>query len=120
LDFINWKETSEHNVEVTNETIDYYRYFDVTPQAEFLYACVEDTIENIIPNEVNYLGKYEEFKYYIDNTYEMPDDMVSLLVRFLEQNDGSFSKRAKNKEFVQLGENEIKDIEYRYNLIFNS
>ncbi|HKL90678.1 MAG TPA: Fic family protein [Allomuricauda sp.] len=119
LDFIDWKETSDHNVEVTNETIDYYRYFDVTPQAEFLYSCVEDTIENIIPNEVNYLGKYEEFKYYIDNTYEMPDDMVSLLVRFLEQNDGALSKRAKKKEFVQLSKNEIKDIEYRYNLIFN-
>ncbi|MBO0343479.1 hypothetical protein [Flagellimonas profundi] len=76
-------------------------------------------MENTIPNKINYIGKYEEFKYYIDNTYEMPDDMVSLLVRFLEQNDGSFSKRAKNKEFVQLNESEIKDIEYRYNLIFN-
>jgi hypothetical protein len=36
LDFIQWKETAGHNVEVLNETIDYYRYFDATPQAEFL------------------------------------------------------------------------------------
>lgn len=118
LDFIEWKETPDHNVEVIGETIDYYRYFDATAHAEFLYGCVKDTIENIIPQEVDYLTKYEEFKYYIDNTYEMPDDMVSLLVRFLEQNNGKFSKRAKGKEFSMLTEKEIEDIQSRYNLIF--
>lgn len=28
LDFIEWAETKDHNIEVLNETIDYYRYFD--------------------------------------------------------------------------------------------
>lgn len=37
LDFIEWKETKDHNIEVLNETIDFYRYFDATLQAEFLY-----------------------------------------------------------------------------------
>ncbi|MCD6178915.1 MAG: Fic family protein, partial [Bacteroidales bacterium] len=95
LDFIEWEETSDHNVEVINNTIDYYRYFDATKQAEFLYECVKDTIDNIIPEEVTYLIKYEEFKSYIDSTFEMPDSLVSLLVRFLEQNNGELSKRAK-------------------------
>lgn len=120
LDFIEWKETSDHNVEVINETIDYYRYFDATAQAEFLYGCVKDTIANIIPQEVDYLTKYEEFKHYIDSTYEMPDNMVSLLVRFLEQNNGKLSKRAKEREFSQLNEDEIEDIQSRYSLIFTS
>jgi Fic family protein len=118
LDFIEWKETSDHNVEVINETIDYYRYFDATAQAEFLYGCVKDTIANIIPQEVDYLTKYEEFKHYIDSTYEMPDNMVSLLVSFLEQNNGKLSKRAKEREFSQLNEDEIEDIQSRYSLIF--
>lgn len=120
LDFIEWKETNDHNVEVINETIDYYRYYDATIQAEFLYGCVKDTIENIIPQEVDYLTKYEEFKYYVDNTYEMPDDMVSLLVRFLEQNNGRLSIRAKGKEFSQLTEEEVEDIQSQYSLIFSS
>lgn len=120
LDFIEWGETSDHNVEVTNNTIDYYKYFDATKQAEFLYDCVKDTIDNIIPEEVNYLIKYEEFKSYIDNTFEMPDDMVSLLVRVLEQNNGKISKRAKKKEFEALDENEVENIEKNYRLIFNS
>lgn len=120
LDFIEWEETSDHNVEVTNHTIDYYKYFDATKQAEFLYDCVKDTIDNIIPEEVNYLIKYEEFKSYIDNAFEMPDDMVSLLVRFLEQNNGKISKRARNKEFEALDDKEVENIEENYKLIFNT
>jgi len=119
LDFIEWQETSDHNVKVKNETMDYYRYFDATPQAEFLYACVKDTIENIIPKEVDYLTRYEAFKHYIDNSYEMPDAMVSLLVRFLERNNGQLSKRAKGKEFSQLNEDEIGDIQSQYRSIFD-
>lgn len=37
LDFIEWKETADHNVEILTASIDYYRYFDVTAQAEFLF-----------------------------------------------------------------------------------
>ncbi len=120
LDFIEWVETNDHNIQVLNETIDCYRYFDATMQVEFLYECVEETIEDIIPHEVDYLNKYEEFKTYIDNSFEMPDDFVALLVRFLEQNNGVLSKRAKNKEFNALHENEVKEIEKNYKLIFKS
>jgi hypothetical protein len=117
LDFIEWHETKNHNIEVSNETIDYYRYFDATKQAEFLYDCVKDTVENLIPAEVNYLIKYEAFKSYIDNSIEMPDDMIALLMRFLEQNDGLLSKRAKNNEFSALTQDEISLIEKNYKRI---
>lgn len=118
LDHIEWKETEDHNVEVTNETIDLYRYFDATKQAEFLYDCVEDTLERVIPEEVIYLQNYDAFKRYIDNNFEMPDKTVATLVRFLEQNDGVLSKRALKKEFSALTEKEIKQIETNYNSIF--
>jgi len=120
LDFIEWEETKNHNIQVLNETIDYYRYFDATKQAEFLYDCVEETIEEIIPYEVDYLNKYEEFKTYIDNSFEMPDDLLALLVRFLEQNNGVLSNRAKNKEFHALHKHEVIEIEKIYHQIFTS
>ncbi|MBQ0768861.1 MAG: Fic family protein, partial [Bizionia sp.] len=119
LDHIEWLETENHNVEVTNTTIDFYRYFDATKQAEYLYDCVEDTLVRVIPEEVNYLQKYDEFKRYLDHHFEMPDKMVATLVRFLEQNDGVLSNRASKKEFSALKEIEIKEIEVNYNAIFN-
>jgi hypothetical protein len=118
LDHIAWKETEDHNVEVTNDTIEFYRYFDATKQAEFLYDCVQDTLERVIPEEVTYLQNYDDFKKYIDNHFEMPDNMVAILVRFLEQNDGVLSKRALKNEFSALKEQEVKDIEANYKNIF--
>lgn len=118
LDFIEWEETSDHNVKVVNETIDYYRYYDFTEQAEFLYDCVFDTVEHIIPNEISYLSKYEDFKKYVDDEFEMPDSLVALLVKFLSQNNGVLSNRARKKEFSKLSDLEINVIENQYKDIF--
>lgn len=111
LDQIKWETTEEHKVTILNETIDYYRYYDATKQAEFLYASVEDTIKNIIPAEVNYLIKYDQFKSFLDNQFEMPDKLVNVLVRFLEQNAGKLSQRARTKELESLTDTEIEKIE---------
>jgi len=118
IDLIDWRPTSKNNVEVLNDTIDFYRYFDATRQAEFLYDCVNDTIENVIPYEISYLKKYDTFKMIIDDKFEMPDKLVANLVRFLEQNGGQLSKKAKTKEFKKLTEKEIQYIEKDYRNIF--
>ena len=118
LDLIEWVETRDHNVEVTNETKDYYRFFDATKQAEFLFDCVEDTIQHIVPQEINYLANYDAFKDYMDEEFEMPDKLVSVLVRFLAQNQGVLSMRAREKEFSMLTEREVNRIESIYTEIF--
>jgi len=120
LNLIEWVETKDHNVEVTNETKDYYRFFDATKPTEFLFDCVADTIKNIVPREINYLANYDAFKAYMEEEFEMPDKLISVLVRFLEQNQGVLSKRAKEKEFSMLTEQEVKRIESTYTEIFGS
>ncbi len=114
LDFIKWSTTADNNVEIKNETIDYYRYFDATRQVEFLCEMVVDTIERIIPEEVQYLQRYDHFKTFIDDHFDMPDSKVALLFRFLEQNKGSLSQRARNNEFAALTDRETKMIEKQY------
>jgi Fic family protein len=118
IDFIEWKKTTDNNIEVLNETIDYYRYFDATAQSEFLFECVEYTINSIIPQEVSYLQKYDAMKAWLDDNFEMPDKMVALLIRFLEQNNGALSVRARKNEFMELTDNEIQQIETQYQLHF--
>lgn len=48
----------------------------------------------------------------------MPDILVSLLVRFLHQNQGVLSKRTKEKEFNLLSQEEVEQIEAAYQSIF--
>ena len=119
LDFIEWEKTEKNNVKVLNDTIDFYRYFDATPQAEFLFECVDTTIHQTIPAEVNYLQEYDEMKLWLDDYFEMPDDIVALLIRFLEQNQGKLSKRAREKEFAVLSLEEVKKIEEKFKTIFS-
>ena len=118
LDYIDWNETPNHNIDIINETKDYYRFFDATKQAEFLFDCVQNTIEKIIPHEISYLANYDSFKNFLDQELEMPDKLVSALVRFLEQNQGILSKNAREKEFSILTEKEVKQIELEYKSIF--
>ncbi len=118
LDLIEWKPAKNNNVEVLNDTIDLYRYFDATKQVEFLYSCVRQTIEQTIPEEIDYLEKYDLMKDYLDNLFEMPDKMVALLVRFLEQGNGKLSERVKTKEFKELLQEEVETIENKYQEIF--
>ena len=119
LEFIKWRPTEKGNVEVLNDTIDLYRYFDATKQAEFLFSCIQETIQTVLPNEIKYLKKHDEMKLFIDNYIEMPDRMVSLLIKFLNQENGRLSKRAREKEFCDLSDQEIETIESKYNSIFN-
>ncbi|WPQ60657.1 Fic family protein [Chitinophaga sancti] len=118
IDLVEWKPTQDNNVTVLNDTTDLYRYFDATKQAEFLYSCVQETIEHTIPEEVTYLEKYDLMKQYLDNYFEMPDKTVALLVRFLEQGNGKLSERAKSKEFKELSEEEVDEIQNKYVEVF--
>ena len=120
LDLIKWRPTNSNNIEVLNDTIDLYRYFDATKQAEFFFECVEDTVKKTLPEEVQYLAKYDQLNEFIKNYIDMPDKMVDLLIRFLDQNDGLLSKRARSREFSRLTDKEIKTIAARYSDIFGS
>lgn len=119
LDLIEWRPTDKNNVEVLNETIDLYRYFDATRQAEFFFECVEETVNKTLPEEVSYLTKYDLLNDFIKNYIEMPDRLVDLLIRFLNQNDGTLSKRVRDKEFNLLTEAEVQAIENKYDEIFH-
>ena len=102
LPFIRWRETETHNVEVLNETADFYRYFDATPHVQFLFECVAQTIERDLPEELLFLERYDRFKTRIEQRLALPDARLDLLFRFLKQNNGTLSQRARENEFAAL------------------
>ncbi|HMP31818.1 MAG TPA: Fic family protein, partial [Saprospiraceae bacterium] len=118
LPYIKWQTTADKNIEILNETADYYKYYDATAQAEFLFDCIDDTIVNIIPQEVKYLHRYDEFKSFMDNNFEMPDKMVELLVKLLSQNNGILSVNKRKNEFASLSDEEVNKIASTFKSIF--
>jgi Fic family protein len=119
LPLIEWRSTPAGNVEVLNDTADFYRFFDATAHTEFLYACVEQTVERIMPDEIRFLVAFDAFNERIQQIVDMPNTQVERLRAFLAQNDGRLSQRARTREFATLEADEIDAIEHAYALSFS-
>ena len=118
LDLIDWKPTASGNVDVLNETVDLYRYFDATTQAEFLYDCVSQTVNEILPDEIHYLKCHDQMRSFLESHFDMSDKHMETLIGFLRQGNGTLSKRAREREFQALTDEEATQLEDRYNEIF--
>jgi Fic family protein len=118
LPCVQWEATQKGNVKVLNDTGDFYRFFDATPHAEFLYECVRQTIEQDLPNETNFLRSFDAFRAGIENMIDMPERTLNNLLGFLRQNDGKLSKRARESEFANLTADEVEQIEELYRSSF--
>ncbi|HYN81996.1 MAG TPA: Fic family protein [Gemmatimonadaceae bacterium] len=114
LDQVEWRATDKGNVEVLNDTAAWYRFFDATVHAEFVYHCVKATIEQDLPSEVAFLEAYDKFVKRVKLLIDMPGGTLDLLYRFLAQNNGRLSIRAREREFAALTDEEAERIEAIY------
>jgi len=111
---VDWEPTDSGNVRVLNDTDDFYRFFDATPQTEFLYGCVQQAVEHELPGEVSFLERYDAFRRELNLVVDMPERLFDLLFRFLRRNGGSLSRRGREKEFAALTDDEAARIETIY------
>jgi len=114
LAHIEWRPTPDGNVVVLNDSARFYRYFDATAHAAFLYDCVEQTIEHDLPEEVGFLQAFDAFGQAVQQIVDMPMAQLELLHKFLDQNDGRLSQRARDREFAALTPGEIAGVEAAY------
>lgn len=118
MDCIDWQPTPDHNVMVENDTADLYRYFDCTAAAEFLYECVARTVEHDLPKEIDYLRRHDEAHRRIMEAVEMPDRLAQNLIMFIRQNNGQLGRKRREKEFAELTDDEVSNIEQIYRDVF--
>ncbi|MFN0024599.1 MAG: Fic family protein [Parvularculaceae bacterium] len=118
LPLIEWQPTESGNVRVLNDTGDFYRFFDATAHAEFLFECVQKTIEHDLPEEAEFLRRYDAFRGKLSLVVDMPDRIADLLFRFLNQNGGVLSRRARQNEFSALTDDEAETIQRLYAELF--
>ena len=102
MPFIPWHPSADRNVEVRGETADLYRYFDCTEAAEFLYACVQRTVEKDLPQEIDYLQRHDQALHRIMERVEIPDRLAEDLVLLIRQNDGKLAQRRRTNAYSEL------------------
>ena len=105
---------------VQNDTARWYRYIDLTPQAEALFRFIEQTIDTELVEELAFLANYDETKGAIQEIVDLPDRQIDLFIRFCLQNNGLLSPRKRASHFDSLSEDEIARLEQAIQSAFGS
>ena len=96
---------------VHNETANWYRYIDMTPQVEALFGFIEKTINTELVEELTFLENYDQTKRAIQSLVDMPDRQIDLFIRFCLQNNGRLSAQKRASHYSFLADDEIKQME---------
>lgn len=110
MPFIEYEEDPDGEVTVTNDTADLYRYPDLTRQTEFLYAKLEDAIDNDLQRELNYLLTYDGARQRMALVKDLPDRLRDRFITLCIQNGGRLARR-KRGLFLQLDPSTIERLE---------
>ena len=96
---------------VHNDTALWYRYVDMTPQAEALFRFIDQTIDTELASELVFLDNYDKTKKAIQEIVDMPDRQIDLFIRFCLQNNGRISARKRASHFDTLSDEEISSMQ---------
>jgi len=107
---IDYSQDDEGRLTVHNDTARWYRYIDLTPQAEALYRFIESTINTELPQELAFIASYDETKHAIQEIVDMPDRLIDRFIRCCLRNNGRLSAR-KRALFSVLSDDEIARLE---------
>ena len=96
---------------VLNDTGRWYRYIEMTAQAEALFLFVERTIETELAEELAFLSNYDRTKKAIQAIVDMPDRRIDLFIRVCVENHGRLSARKRAAHFASLTDAEVSRME---------
>jgi hypothetical protein len=89
----------------------YYRYFDATRQAEFLYSALERTVTHDLEEEIQFLIHYDVAYSRLNAEFDWPKGRLDLFIRILAEHNGRLSVRKRESHFDFLSEKEVSDFE---------
>ena len=91
----------------------------MTPIVERLFGFIQDTIENELVTELDFILDYDKAKNAIRDIADMPDRLIDLFIRLCIENSGRLSKRKRKSKFEQLTDKEILQMEECVRNAFN-
>ncbi|MDR2441078.1 MAG: Fic family protein [Planctomycetaceae bacterium] len=119
MELVDYVLDSEGRMTVQNETINYYRFNDMTTQAEWLFRFIERTIETELGAELTFLTAYDlAKKSVLEIVADIPDKKIDLLIQSCIQNNGLISLRKRRRYFEFLTDNQVAEIESVIQTVF--
>ena len=111
LPLLDFELDSNGRMDVKNETAAHYKYIDMTAIAERLFGFIQDTIENELVSELDFILDYDKAKLAIREIVDMPDQLIDLFIHLCIENNGRLSKNKRKTKFEQLTNKEVAQME---------
>ncbi|HET6248937.1 MAG TPA: Fic family protein [Tepidisphaeraceae bacterium] len=111
MERVDYQLDDDGRMKVHNDTGNYYRFIDMTAQAEALFQFIQETIETELVEELTFLLNYDRTKRALQEIVDMPDRLIDLFIRSCLQNHGRLSKRKRGDWFANLGDTEVAEME---------
>jgi Fic/DOC family len=84
----------------------FFRFFDATAQALFLYRALERTVERDLEEEIHYLIGVERARARLKSEIDWPGQSLDLFINMVHQNNGTLSKTKRDRHFTWLTDEE--------------
>jgi hypothetical protein len=89
----------------------YFRFFDATEQASFLYWALERTVEHDLEEEIAFLLGFDGARARLSGLLDWPAHSLDLFIRLVHQNGGTLSKTKRQSFFNWLTDDEARRFE---------
>ena len=99
------------NVPATGNDAVYFKYFDATEQAEFLYHALERTVNEDLQQEIDFLLCFDRARQQLNALLDWPNHSLELFVRVVHQNGDTLSKTKRQSHFNWMSDAEVSEAE---------
>jgi len=99
------------DIPATGNDAVYFKYFDATEQAEFLYHALERTVEQDLPQEIDFLLCFDRARQQLNALLDWPNHSLELFIRVVHQNKGALSKTKRQSHFEWMTDTEVSHAE---------
>jgi hypothetical protein len=89
----------------------YFRYFDATEQASFLYQAIERTVEHDLDQEIAFLLGFDRAHQALNALMDWPAHSMDLFIRVVHQNGNRLSSNKRKAHFEWMKDEEVARFE---------
>lgn len=117
-DLVEYDFDDNFSMTVTSDSAYLYRYLDATPLVDYLYDCIDQTIEVGLKKELDLLHKFRQVKQSINREMDISNTLLDRFINFCRQNKGRLSRRKRDRFFADYSDTQITRMEELYQLSF--
>jgi len=108
---ISYHQDEKGRLQVQNDSSLWYRFMDLTDQAEALAEFIALTIDQELVEELRFLANFDQTKRALQEIVDLPDRLIDLFIQLCVQNNGRISARKRAAQFPYLTDAECQAME---------